>query len=108
MGINSLTKKIITFTILILALCLLKTPQAVNAGENYCQDSESWSEWDALVEKYPGDIDINALHALRLGLCMKVERGDLFDWEATIIFENARESIINKKRSQQISINGNL
>jgi hypothetical protein len=97
-------KKTYLFIILIIALCLLKTPFPANAGDNYCQDPDTWAEWDALVEKFPGDKDIQTLHALRLGLCMKVERGDLSEWEATVIFENARESIINKKAGQKIKI----
>ena len=101
-------KKTFHFVILILVLCLLKSTCPVNAGDNCCQDPDSWKEWDALVEKYPDDKDIQTLHALRLGLCMKVERGDLSEWEATIIFENARESIINKKAGQKIKIKGNL
>ena len=72
------------------------------AEENYCQDQESWKEWDALIEEYPGDTDIQTLHDLRLGLCAKVERGDITIQQATDIFEFARETIINNKKSNII------
>ena len=52
-------------------------PQLVGAAENHCKDQESWKEWDALIQKYPDDLDIQALHALRLGLCAKIERGEI-------------------------------
>ena len=43
-------------------------------------------------------MDIQTLHALRLGLCVKVARGDITIQEATDIFENAREKVINRKK----------
>lgn len=41
------------------------------------------------------------LHALRLGLCLKVERGDLTVDNATEIFEKARETLIQKRWERQ-------
>ena len=46
-------------------------------AENYCNDEKSWKEWDALVEKTPNDMEVQALHALRIGLCVKVDRGEI-------------------------------
>ena len=69
------------------------------AEENYCNDLDSWEEWDELVVKNPNDMDIQTLHALRLGLCFKVERGDLTLQQATDIFESARDVILDKKKS---------
>ncbi len=54
-------------------------------------------EWIALIEKYPDDMPLQALHALRLGLCMKVERGDINLDEATEVFEKIKKSFIKKK-----------
>ena len=70
--------------------------------ENYCKDMGSWKEWDELVAKYPNDMDIQTLHALRLGLCIKVQRGDITIEQATKIFESMRTAIINKKSSTEI------
>ena len=68
--------------------------------ENYCTDKESWQEWDELIAKNPNNQDIHILHALRIGLCAKVERGDLTIEEATEIFENARDVLINKIKTE--------
>ena len=87
--------KYIFILLLIFTLCLFG--EDLKATENYCTDKESWEEWDELVEKYPDDEDIHTLHALRLGLCAKVERGDITVQQATHIFEKAREAIMNKK-----------
>jgi hypothetical protein len=94
---NILTK--ITF-LLFLSFMLFSSHPAGSSDEDYCTDSESWKEWDTLVEKYPDDEDIQTLHALRLGLCMKVQRGDITSLKATEIFEKARQITIEKKKSR--------
>ena len=70
-------------------------------SENYCHDKESWNEWDALVQKNPNDNEVQALHALRIGLCAKVDRGEITLEQATDIFESAREAIIQKRKEDQ-------
>lgn len=86
--------------LLFLSFTLFSGHSAGSSDEDYCTDSESWKEWDTLVEKYADDDDIQTLHALRLGLCMKVQRGDITSLKATEIFEKARQTIIEKKKSQ--------
>ncbi|MBW2063332.1 MAG: hypothetical protein JRJ03_00225 [Deltaproteobacteria bacterium] len=87
--------------IFILVLAFFQPTQLALADEvNYCTDPESWEEWEALVEKYPNDMEVQTLHALRLGLCVKVERGDLTVPQATDIFEKARGIIIQKRKAE--------
>ncbi len=90
-------------TIVFISLCLIFVFHGVlyAEGENYCQDKESWKEWDALVEKNPNDMEIQALHALRIGLCVKVDKGGITLDQATEIFESAREAIIQKRKEDQ-------
>jgi hypothetical protein len=64
---------------------------------NYCNDPEANTEWEVLVSKYPADLQIHALHALRMGLCFKVYRGDIDLNQATEIFENMRLALIKAK-----------
>jgi len=45
-------------------------------------------------------LDLHYLHALRIGLCAKVERGELTVEQATDIFERARDVIIEKKKAE--------
>jgi hypothetical protein len=46
---------------------------------------------------------MHALHALRIGLCFKVDRGDLTVSQATDIFENMRSALIDaKKRKKEL------
>ena len=85
---------------LILLLCLTLAAQLAIAEQNYCNDPKSWQEYEALVQKYPNDSDVQALHALRIGLCFKVERGDVTVEQATDIFESAREANVEKKKTE--------
>ena len=87
--------------ILLLLIILSLSSLPVIAAENYCTDPESWEEWEELVAKYPNDSDLQTLHALRLGLCLKVERGDLTLEEGTDIFEKARQAILEKKKAEK-------
>ena len=89
--------------ILFFSLCLAFVIYSVSFAEleNYCHDEKSWKEWDALVEKNPNDMEVQALHALRVGLCAKVDRSGITLEQATEIFESAREAIIQKRKKNQ-------
>ncbi len=89
-----------TYLFVFLIFTLLFANLPVIAAENYCSDPESWEEWEKLVEKYPNDSDVQALHALRIGLCLKVERGDLTVEQGVNIFEKARKAILEKKKAE--------
>jgi hypothetical protein len=92
-----MTKRLFIGLSLILILC----NSAYAESENYCHDKESWKEWDALVEKNPNDMEVQTLHALRIGLCAKVDRDQITIDQATEIFESAREAIIQKRKDDQ-------
>jgi hypothetical protein len=64
--------------------------------KNYCHDEASWKEWDALVKKYPDDMDIQTLDALRLGLCIKIDKGSIKLKDAIDIFDHAHEEVIRR------------
>ncbi|MFC1896669.1 hypothetical protein ACFL0Q_08460 [Thermodesulfobacteriota bacterium] len=68
--------------------------------ENYCKDPRTWGEWDALVAKYPDDMDVQALHALRIGLCMKIEQGSISLQEAIQLFDRAHKTVIRKRQQE--------
>ena len=85
-------------TITILTLSIFLFSYSLNAEEkNYCEDTYTNMQWEALIQEHPDDMQIHALHALRLGLCFKVDKGDLTVSQATEIFENMRSSLIDVK-----------
>jgi hypothetical protein len=90
-------------TTMLILLCLIFAIYSASSAEpeNYCHDQKSWEEWDALVEKNPNDMEVQTLHALRIGLCTKVDRDQITIDQATEIFESAREAIIQKRKDDQ-------
>lgn len=60
--------------IILFILLTISTPFAIAAEDqqqNYCHDLESWKEREELVKKYPNDMDLQLIHAVRIGLCDK-------------------------------------
>ncbi len=85
-------------TIIILTLSILLFSYNVNAEEkNYCNDADANMKWEALIKEYPDDMGLHALHALRLGLCLKVGKGDISIDEAKEIFKNVKKAFIDRK-----------
>ena len=78
------------------------TAEEPTAEENACHEAASWQEWQDLLARHPQDMDVHTLHALRLGLCLKVERGELQVAEATTIFEEARRALLAQQRAQRL------
>jgi len=102
----------ILYTILILTICscFIDSSFLRAEGANYCHDEEVNQDWENLIAKYPKDFAIHTLHALRIGLCYKVERGDISLDEATEIFERARLALADeraRKRLQEEKKNSN-
>ncbi len=61
--------------------------------KNFCNDPDANLQWESLIQEYPDDMQIHALHALRLGLCSKVDRGVLTVDQAAEIFENMEKAL---------------
>jgi hypothetical protein len=87
--------------ILVFALAFSYSPGLTEEPTNYCLDKESWKEWETLVRKYPNDEDLQTLHALRLGLCVKIEQGSITFEQATDIFNRAHQMVIQRTKSAQ-------
>jgi len=71
------------------------------AQDNYCKDKESWKEWDELVQKYPHHMDIQMLHAVRIGFCKKIEDGTISFETARDAFNRLHETVIKKAKKEQ-------
>jgi len=69
--------------------------------KNYCNDKQSWQEWDALVQKYPHDMELQTLHAIRMGLCKKIADKTISFETANQIFNQMHESVIKKTEKRQ-------
>ena len=67
--------------------------------DNYCHDAESWNEWDSMVKKYPDDIPLQILHALRIGLCIKIEQQSITLKEATQLMNDMSDQLIQERKN---------
>ena len=65
-----------------------------NYDTSYCHDKEDLAIWDSLSNS--PNLKVQELHALFLGLCIKVERHNLTTDQAQLIFENAKERLLRK------------
>jgi hypothetical protein len=66
------------------------------SSANACEQAASWQQWQALLDKHPDDPGLQSLHALRIGLCVKVQRGELSVQQGTDIFEQARRALLRE------------
>ncbi len=58
-------------------------------------------EWDDLAAKNPNDMGVQTLHALWLGLCLKVERKDSTIQETNKIFEEVRGPLVRQRLQEK-------
>ena len=78
--------------------------------KNYCHDKDAWKEWDELVAKHPHDMDVQMLHAVRIGFCKKIKDGsisnemavDAFDHLHKTVIERAQKAKEQHKRNEQL------
>jgi hypothetical protein len=94
---------IIVLSIILASPAWSQELQKEKEPENYCD--QSWDEWGELVRKYPNDMDIQTLHALRIGLCAKIKEGTISTVDAIVLFERARAIIVEKTRQEKLENN---
>jgi len=77
-------------------MCIL-LPLTVIAQENYCFDPKTWEDWNKIVKKYPDDIELQISHALRIGMCIKVEEGSISFEDAVELTSSWTEALIQQR-----------
>ena len=87
--------------IIIIILTLLLCSFPLYAETNFCYDSESWEQWNKITKKNPNDIPLQILHALRIGLCVKVEQNSITFEEATDLFNDMYYNLLDQKGEEE-------
>ncbi len=87
--------------IVILTLFLLLPAHADDSA--FCEDPKMWAYFDSLTKKMPNDIPLQLLHALKIGLCVKVEKNSIRLDEAIQIFNDMVDTVVNKRDEDQDS-----
>lgn len=60
----------------------------------YCRDKVELEKWQGIIENHASNDDVHGLHALWIGLCMKVELRQITVNRANEIFERARTDVV--------------
>ncbi len=61
-----------------------------------CEDPDTNLQWERLIQELPDDMQVHTLHALKLGLSLKVERGDLTASQASELFDKIRNTLMKE------------
>ena len=96
----------ITTLILILSLCLVPLVIADDYTTDYCQDPVELQKWDTLLMENPDSEELAAIHALWIGLCLKVEARQLTTLKANKLFKRFRDALIEQIKQQQAADQG--
>ena len=63
---------------------------------SFCKDPVELERWHTIVSNNMGNDSIQALHAMWIGLCVKVEAKEIRTNRANSIFNNAKDIIVHQ------------
>jgi hypothetical protein len=95
-----------------LIFCLLLTiffPSFGSADEyntDYCHDPVELKKWEQMLTNDPNSEPLATIHALWIGLCVKVEARQLTTIQANRLFERFRDALIEQIKQQESSPEG--
>ena len=89
---------------ILLTLVVLFPAQLWASDETYCDEVANWQDWEERITKSPNDIALQTLHALWMGLCVKVQRHELSVDKADDIFEQVRRGLVRKHQERNATI----
>lgn len=87
--------------VILIAVIVLGTTTASAQGKNYCHDPQTWQDWENIAREYPADVPLQILHALRIGLCEKVEAKSITLQEATGLINGWSEMLIQERQRSE-------
>lgn len=87
-------------TALLFVIFSISITVADEYNTNYCLDPDELYKWNQLLNNNPDSEPIAAIHALWIGLCVKVEMRQLTTTQANLIFERFRAALIEQIQLQ--------
>ena len=88
-------------TSLLFVVYLAGTTIAAEYDSNYCQDPVERQKWEQMLTDNPDSEPLAAIHALWIGLCLKVEARQLTTIQANRIFERFRDGLIEQIQQRE-------
>jgi len=87
-------------------VCAAERDEEISEDENYCHDLEANAKWNEMVMKYPTDYALHVTHAIRIGICEKIDRGEIGIEQGTSwfqeLFDRMKESRFEEKLNESI------
>jgi len=91
-------KKLIIISILLL---LSSLPLYADDDSTFCNNPQAWDHINSMVEKDPNDIPLQILHALKIGLCVKIEQNSISSPEAIHLFNDMVDTMAKKREEER-------
>mgnify|MGYP005856998847 CR=1 FL=1 len=91
---------------LVLAACLAATVTADEYDASYCHDPVELQKWEQMLSNDPDSEPLAAIHALWIGLCVKVEAKQLTTNQANRLFDRFRDALVEQVKQQQSESKG--
>jgi hypothetical protein len=92
-------KKLIIISMMLL---LSSLPLYADDDPTFCNNPQAWDHINTMVEKDPNDIPLLILHALKIGLCVKLEQNSINSPEAINLFNDMVDSMANKRDEEEV------
>ncbi len=82
--------------VLIIALLLSSSCRVYPDDFKFCNDPPHWEHFNAMVANDPENIPLQILHALKIGLCVKIDQNSISTQEAIGLFYDMLDTVIEK------------
>ena len=83
-------------TVLIIALLLFLSCPVYPDENNICNNPLHWEHLNSMVANDPENIPFQILHALKIGLCIKIEQNSISTQEAVGLFTDMLNTLIDQ------------
>jgi hypothetical protein len=90
-------KKLILISILLLFPCLPLCAEDLT----FCNNPQTWKYFESMSKKYPDDVPVQILHALKIGLCVKIGQNSISTTEAINLFNDMVDTVANKRGDEE-------
>jgi hypothetical protein len=80
----------------IIGLLLIFACPAYSDNSKFCNDPPHWEHFNSMVADDPENIPLQILHALKIGLCIKIDQNSISTQEAIGLFTDMLNTLIDK------------
>jgi len=68
----------------------------------FCDDPAGWDHFNTMVENNPNDVPLQILHALKIGLCVKIQNNTITETEAIDLFNDMVDTVAEQRGEEEI------